>query len=136
MLTVLTQKRTISFTCSSLRQQRLQFRPPLEEIRARYYREMRKFICIPNLFRGVGDDVSVYPIMIDQNASGFSTVYRKAEDLFGRLAAVQVQFKDWVVLGSIDLDQLVDRHLENVPDWERNFRALKARGREAEKLTS
>lgn len=108
----------------------------MEEIRARYYREMRKFICIPNHFRGVGDDTSVYPIMIDQNVSGFSTVYRKAEDLFERLAAVQDQFREWVVLGTINLEQLVDRHLENVPDWERNFRALKARGREAEKLPS
>ena len=84
----------------------------------------------------MGDDASVYPVMIDQNVSGFSTVYRKAEDLFERLSAVQNQFKEWVVLGTIDLEQLVDRHLENVPDWERNFRALKARGREAEKLPS
>lgn len=44
------------------------------------------------------------------------------------------RFQEWVVLGSVDLDELVQEHCQVVPDWERNFRALKARGREAEKL--
>lgn len=74
--------------------------------------------------------------MINHNASGFNTVYTKAEDLFKRLLTVQEQFQDWVVLGTVDLEQLVDQNLSVVPDWERNFRALKARGREAEKLPS
>ena len=95
---------------------------------------MRKFISIPNHFRGVGEDNSIYPIMIDQNSAGFTTVYKKAEDLFRRLVEVQDQFKDWVVLGTVDLEKLIETHLQNVPDWERNFRALKAKGREAEKL--
>jgi dynein heavy chain 2 len=32
-----------------------QFRPPLEEVRAKYYREMKKFICIPERFNGIGE---------------------------------------------------------------------------------
>lgn len=43
-------------------------------------------------------------------------------------------FQDWVVLGALDLDEFVDKHLVNLSDWEKNFRALKARGRDAEKL--
>lgn len=119
---------------SNCRQQKLQFRPPLEEVRAKYYREMRKFISIPNHFRGVGEDNSIYPIMIDQNSAGFTTVYKKAEDLFRRLVEVQDQFKDWVVLGTVDLEKLIETHLQTVPDWERNFKAIKTKGREAEKL--
>ncbi len=45
-----------------------------------------------------------------------------------------LRFQEWVVLGSVDLDDLVQQHCHVVPDWEKNFRALKARGREAEKL--
>ncbi|XP_077984893.1 cytoplasmic dynein 2 heavy chain 1-like [Glandiceps talaboti] len=118
------------------RQQRLQFRPPMEEIRAKYFREMKKFICIPNHFKGVGDSLEnlIFPVMIERNAAGFTTVYRKAEDLFTRLEAAKAKFKDWVVLGSLDLDQVVEENLQTVPDWERNFRGLKARGRDAEKL--
>jgi len=42
--------------------------------------------------------------------------------------------QEWVVLGSLDLDEFVFQHLKTLPDWERNFKAVKARGRDAEKL--
>ena len=42
--------------------------------------------------------------------------------------------QDWVVLGSVDLESLIEKHLSTVGDWERNFKALKARGRDCEKL--
>ena len=54
--------------------------------------------------------------------------------MFTCLCNSSVQFQEWVVLGSVDLDELVDRHCLVVGDWENNFRALKARGRDAEKL--
>ncbi|KAJ8297986.1 LOW QUALITY PROTEIN: hypothetical protein KUTeg_024517 [Tegillarca granosa] len=43
---------------------------------------------------------------------------------------------DWVVLGAIDLDQFVEDNLIQISDWEKNFKALKGRGRDAEKLPS
>ncbi|XP_033632471.1 cytoplasmic dynein 2 heavy chain 1-like isoform X2 [Asterias rubens] len=120
------------------RQKRLQFRPPLEEIRAKYYREMKKFISLPYHFRGLADsgDDLIFPVIIEKHTSGFSTVYRKAEELFQRLAKAQNVFKEWVVLGSVDLDKLIEEHLHTVADWERNFKALKTRGRDCEKLPS
>ncbi len=39
-----------------------------------------------------------------------------------------------MVLGALDVDEFVDANLEQLSDWERNFKALKARGRDAEKL--
>ena len=44
------------------------------------------------------------------------------------------EFEEWVVLGSVDIDDLVSNNCHDVDDWERNFRALKARGRDLEKL--
>lgn len=75
----------------------MQFKPPFEEIRAKYYREMKRFISIPNQFKGVGEagDESIFSIMIDRNASGFLTIFSKAEDLFRRLSAVLHQHKVW-----------------------------------------
>ncbi|KAJ8297985.1 hypothetical protein KUTeg_024516 [Tegillarca granosa] len=40
------------------RQQQLQFRPPFEEVKAKYFREMKRFISIPNHFKGVGEDTT------------------------------------------------------------------------------
>ena len=83
------------------RQQRLQFRPALEEIRAKYFREMKKFIGIPNLFKGVSDSGDqqqlIFPAIIDRNASGFITCYKKADILFKRLVDAQAKFKvKWI----------------------------------------
>ncbi|XP_071483964.1 LOW QUALITY PROTEIN: cytoplasmic dynein 2 heavy chain 1-like [Diadema antillarum] len=118
------------------RQQSLQFRPPIEEIRAKYYREMKKFISLPYHFRGIGDtgEPLIYPAIIERNASGFLGVYKMAELLFEKLDKAKEIFEGWVVLGSIDLDKLLETHLQTVTDWERNFKALKARGRDSEKL--
>ncbi|XP_076446844.1 LOW QUALITY PROTEIN: cytoplasmic dynein 2 heavy chain 1-like [Babylonia areolata] len=120
------------------RQQKLQFRPPFEEIKAKYFREMKKFISIPNHFKGVseGGGQAIFPAIIVRNAEGFIACYQKAAVLFTRLATVLDKFNDWVVLGSLDLDQFVLDNLTTMADWERNFKVLKARGREAEKLPS
>eukprot|EP00049_Salpingoeca_infusionum_P001770 m.50835 g.50835 ORF g.50835 m.50835 type:complete len:4155 (+) comp11193_c0_seq1:125-12589(+) len=115
------------------RQQTLQFRPPIEEIRAKYYKELRKFLVRPEKVGGLVDG-SIYKQIIDRNVDGFSVIYKKAEQLFQKLAKVQHQFKDWVVLGSVDIEALAERHLVNAVDWEENFKKLKVKGREAEKL--
>lgn len=45
-----------------------------------------------------------------------------------------LELQDWVVLGQVDLEKLVEKHLDSVRDWERNFKALKARGKDSESL--
>lgn len=77
------------------RQGLLQFRPPFEEVRARYFREMKRFISIPNQFKGVSayrEDL-IFNLIVDRNASGFISIFNKAEDLFSHLKAIQHKFK-------------------------------------------
>ncbi|KAJ3130163.1 Cytoplasmic dynein 2 heavy chain 1 [Nowakowskiella sp. JEL0407] len=115
------------------KQQKLQFRPPFEEIRAKYYREMKKLINMPMAFRGFADG-KIFSQMVDNNSSSLSTVYEKAENLFQNLSKVQDIFKDWVVLGMVDLDSFIEEAMDEVPDWENNFRMIKQKGKEAEQL--
>ena len=56
--------------------------------------------------------------------------------MFSRLGKVVSHFKDWVVLGMVDVDVLTETRLTEVAHWERNFRMLKSKGREAEQLPS
>ena len=81
--------------CLIYRQRHLQFNPPLEEVKAKYFREMKRFISIPNHFKGVGEFTEnlIFPAIIDRHAEGFITCYKKADSLFKRLSAVQDQFK-------------------------------------------
>ena len=64
-------------------------------MRAKYFREMKRFISIPNQFKGVSEvgEEPIFSVMIDRNASGFLTIFGKAEDLFSRLLQVQDKFK-------------------------------------------
>ncbi|KAJ1562887.1 Cytoplasmic dynein 2 heavy chain 1 [Nowakowskiella sp. JEL0078] len=115
------------------KQQKLQFRPSFEEVRAKYYRELKKLINIPTAFRGFGDG-KIFRSMVDNNANALSNVYEKAEMLFVNLLKVHDIFKDWVLLGTVEIDGFIEEALDDVPDWENNFRMLKQKGKEAEQL--
>ncbi|KAJ3197037.1 Cytoplasmic dynein 2 heavy chain 1 [Irineochytrium annulatum] len=116
-------------------QQKLQFRPPFENIRANFYREMKNIINIPSTFRGVGE-IDIFKKMVDKNSQSLSVVYRKTDILFLNLLNVFDRFKDWVILGTVPLDSFVDEALSDVYDWEMNFKMLKVKGKEAEQIPS
>ncbi|XP_034239710.1 cytoplasmic dynein 2 heavy chain 1 [Thrips palmi] len=120
------------------RQQILQFRPPLEEIRMKYYGQLKRYLNIPNVFRGVSDtgENSIFPVMIERNAHRFADVFAKAEELFGRLEALRDRWIPWVALGAAPLEQLVQEHLKSWQDWDNNFKASKTWGQQIAKLPS
>ncbi|XP_068082912.1 cytoplasmic dynein 2 heavy chain 1 [Anabrus simplex] len=120
------------------RQQKLQFRPPMEEIRMKYYGQLKRFLAIPNNFRGVGEagDGLIFPVIIDRNARRFSHLFAKAEELFARLEKIKDRWLQWVVLGSVNLDQLAEEYLQTADDWDRNFRTSKTLGQDIAKLPS
>ena len=41
-----------------------------------------------------------------------------------------MRFKDWVVLGGVNIDELIEESCIEPDDWERNFRSSKAKGQE------
>ena len=46
----------------------------------------------------------------------------------------QETYKGWTVLGQVDLDSFVDSHVTTAQEFEENYKAVRARRREAEKL--
>lgn len=67
----------------------VQYKPPLEELRAAYYRDTKKFVSIPNNFDGFGNG-KIYRKMVAENSQSLLRVYEKAEGIFERLAALLV----------------------------------------------
>jgi len=56
------------------RQQKLQFKPPLEELRTKYYGNIRKFLSIPLNFKGVIEDSTdelIFPIIVKRYITSF-----------------------------------------------------------------
>lgn len=117
----------------TFRQRRLQFKPALEDIRVKYYREMKKFIQLPEKVHGLSD-TGIFARLSNQNAPALKIVYEKAESLFTRLSKVLDHYQNYVVLGMVDIEGLVADSLVQVADWEYNFKLVKVKGREAEKL--
>jgi hypothetical protein len=51
------------------------------------------------------------------------------------LLLLSLWLKGWVVLGAVDLDQYVEDTVHTAQEFDVNFRALKARRKDAEKVT-
>ena len=114
------------------KQGQIQFDPVFEKVREHYYRNIRDFMVIPTTFKGVGDS-DIFKLMAERNEKGIETVFVNTEALFSRLAKVRRKYKDYVVLGLADLEQWVEL-LTEVNDWEKNFKMIKAKGKEISSL--
>ncbi|CAB3410628.1 unnamed protein product [Caenorhabditis bovis] len=117
--------------------QKIQLRPTIEEVRAKYYKEMSKFLRIPDRFRGVQEDesnVKFFAQMIDQSMHLLPTIYEKAEQLMEKVANCDQMFADWLVIAQVNLEELIEENLKTAADWEAQLKILKAKAREAERL--
>ena len=126
---------------------RLTLRPALEDLRSSYYRNLRKFIDLPKTFQGCYEaapgsglpgapslQASIFASIPERNAAGLHSIYQQAEALFESLSATLRRYEPWMVLGTVDLESYTSERLVTVLDYEVNFRALKARKKESEKL--
>lgn len=48
------------------RQQKLQYHPPMEEIRMKYYSQLKTFLSIPQNFRGLDENTQIFPLIIER----------------------------------------------------------------------
>jgi dynein heavy chain 2 len=115
-----------------------QVQSSMEAIKATYYHEMKRFLTVPLTFKGCSDKSSkkklIFENIMSRHTEDIVGCFYASNDLFNRLEHGLEQFKEWIVLGQVDIEELVEKYLLDVADWERNFRILKIRGQDAEKL--
>lgn len=117
----------------------LQAQSSLEAIKAVYYREMKRFLAIPLTFRGCADVTSsskhlIFQSIMVRHSDDIVACFYTSNELFARLERALDQYQEWMVFSQVDIDELLEKNLKEVDDWEKNFRLLKIRGQEAEKL--
>jgi len=57
----------VQYILNFIRQRQLKFNPPIEEIRMKYFSQLKKFISVPIGFRGIVDSsVSIFASIIDR----------------------------------------------------------------------
>jgi dynein heavy chain 2, cytosolic len=77
---------------------RCRLKPPLEELKTNYYKEIKNFINLPLTFRGLEGAHYIYKCMPDRNTDSLQHVFEKAENLFERLQKLQdTQFEKYLV---------------------------------------
>lgn len=93
-----------------LKGKNLEFRPSFEELKDRYYREIRAFITWPaKSFTGVGGNAEIFAAMPRQNAQYLQVVYAKAEKLFAKLQSLLEQFRPWTAIGYLDIEKVEEK---------------------------
>lgn len=119
----------------TFRQQQLQFRPPMEEIRGKYFYQLRKFTEKPLDFYGLSDQAQhFFRPMLERNRHHFAGLYRQAETLFQELDVFRDKWVPWVSLGYLELDDFCRLHLVEWEDWDRNFRECKHLSQQVAKM--
>lgn len=108
------------------RNQQLQFRPTMEEIRFEYYQQIKKYIEMPLSFQGFSDkSKEIFAIMVQRNRSKFKSLYERAERNFQRLNDFRDLWLPWIAIGCLNLENLCNVHLTQWEHWDRNFKACK-----------
>jgi len=119
------------------RNQKMEFRPAFEQLKLKYFSEIRKFITRPISFRGVGGGAratDIFSKMPENNAKYMHTVYVKAEELFEQVRLVENEYVEWTALSHLDIQSHIEEHFKGVEDWETNFAMLKQKRIELKKL--
>ncbi|XP_036340109.1 cytoplasmic dynein 2 heavy chain 1-like [Rhagoletis pomonella] len=110
----------------TFRRRQLCFRPSEEEIREKYFIQLRRFIERPSSFRGLSDNsTEFFKLMVEMNRHHFGPLFEHAEELFRKLEQFKKIWLPWVALGCVDIEELCSIHLSKASDWDCEFRACK-----------
>ncbi|XP_011311295.1 cytoplasmic dynein 2 heavy chain 1 [Fopius arisanus] len=111
----------------------LQWRPPLEEIRAKLYSGIRRFLAIPINFRGVGDTVDgKFGSLVQRSAYLYGGVYKEAEVALCALEEVRMKWVPLAAPARIDIGEELKG--KSPQDWEKAFKEAKQWAQEVGKL--
>uniref|UniRef100_A0A0N5CE75 Cytoplasmic dynein 2 heavy chain 1 n=1 Tax=Strongyloides papillosus TaxID=174720 RepID=A0A0N5CE75_STREA len=119
----------------------IQFVPSFEEIKMKYYNELKKFISLPSKFKGIqtadnseNTKSTLFSKIIDQNIRRFFSLYDKTEKLFEKVNNCKKPFEEWIVIAYIDLEALIEEKFTKANDWESQLKLLKTKGKELDKI--
>ena len=106
----------------------------MEALKSLYYKEIQNFINILIKFSGFGGKPSIFRIIPNKNSESVHAVYAKAEEFFSHFENMLNTFFLWTDLRFFDLETYIEENFKDVIDWENNFKMLRIKRKELEKL--
>ena len=112
----------------------LTFKPSLEELRSKYYKNMIRILDAPRKFKGFNNS-KLYQLIPKRNSKNMLLIYKNAEYIFKSLKLLLNKYRPYTMLGQINnLEQFVEQNLNEVHDWVLNFKLLKLKRKEILRL--
>ncbi|EGR34655.1 hypothetical protein IMG5_004580 [Ichthyophthirius multifiliis] len=112
----------------------IQLKPSLEEIKDKYYKEIKVFINWPvkeiQSFSGNSD---IYQQMPKQNTDFIVLVYQKAYNLFTILQNELQQYNLWSQIAQFDIETIEDK-IQSMEEWEINIKYIQQKRDEIENI--
>ncbi|XP_024946848.1 cytoplasmic dynein 2 heavy chain 1 isoform X2 [Cephus cinctus] len=111
----------------------LQWRPSLEEVRAKVYSGLKRFLAIPTNFRGVGDPADGhFSDLVQRSAYLYGGVYKEAEVGLSAIESVRLKWIPLAAPARIDVGERLKG--KSPQEWERAFKDAKQWAQEVGKL--
>ena len=114
---------------------RLQFRPVIEEIRRMYYQSVSDLLVFPKKFRGIGHDSTFFSPISGSASDIVFFVYQKGELLIQKVFEFQFQFKEWSILAD-NLKNIEERceSITTAAEWKSNLSLVAMRKESINKI--
>ncbi|OQR75617.1 cytoplasmic dynein 2 heavy chain 1-like, partial [Tropilaelaps mercedesae] len=126
----------------SFRNGEIAFRPPLEEVRAKYFLQIKRFLSIPHHFKGVSNShegALIFASIVEKHAvcmnkGQISQLYADASQVLHQVERTRDRFEGWVAFGGFDLDAVVEEFCKTPDDWRLNLKMVKIKSQEFAKM--
>lgn len=116
------------------RGKQLTLRPPLEEIKDRYYKEVRAYTDWPGkVFKGITGQLDLYQKIGQRNSHYLGRIYSKAEAAFRELEKHLAGLAQFAVIPYLSAVG-IEKEIKNTADWEENIKGIRLNRKELERL--
>ena len=116
----------------------LELSPPIEEIKKSIYKEINKFLSIPNEIRNFiedeENDKSYYHTIVEENNSQIFKLYEQLNISITKLHNLKKKLSEIVGLAYLDFEPYIEKNFTVIEDWKYNYDLIKQKRREIEKL--
>lgn len=102
------------------------YKPPLEEVKATYFRDIKKLTNMFTQLSGVCNK-SLEEIL-DHCGQPLAVAFERCEYVFETLETLRAAYKDWALWDCVsEIIAYADEYLQNIAEWEEMFRQIKVR---------
>ena len=116
----------------------LELSPPIEEIKKSIYKEINKFLSIPNeicnFIEDEENDKSYYHTIVEENNSQILKLYEQLNISITKLHNLKKKLSEIVGLAYLDFEPYIEKNFTVIEDWKYNYDLIKQKRREIEKL--